>query len=96
MNMPDFLHKFLRKIRGKPALSDGAIINLIRRLESTLENELSCDEVFALMDDYAEANMQGEDVAHLKPLIRHHLEMCRECDEEYEAFLQVLENTPSE
>ena len=51
------------------------------------------DEVFALVDEYAEASQRGEDVASLKPLIRHHLDMCRECDEEYQALLSVLEGT---
>ena len=43
--------------------------------------------------EYAEASQRGEDVDNLKPLIRHHLEMCKECDEEYQALLRVLEGT---
>lgn len=94
MKIQQFLRSAFRQLRGDPQLSDSAVHNLIRRLELTLKEELSCDEVFALVDDYAEAELEGQDVAHLKPLIRHHLEMCRECEEEYEALLQVLEGSP--
>lgn len=63
------------------------------RLLKTNEDELSCDEVFELIDEYAEANLPQKEAARLKPLILHHLDMCRECDEEYEALLKVLEET---
>jgi hypothetical protein len=94
MKIQHMFQSVLRKLRGNPGLSDTAVQNLIRRLESTLDDELSCDEVFAMVDVYAEAELQGQDIARLKPLIRHHLDMCRECEEEYEALLQVLEGSP--
>ena len=93
MKTPEFLRKFVRRLRGDPELPDAAIHRLVSRLVDTREDELSCDEVFSLVDDYAEAYQRGEDVVYLKPLIRHHLDMCRECEEEYEALLRVLEAT---
>ena len=93
MNIKQFFKNILRRLRGEPALSDAAVENLVRRLQITHEGELSCDEVFALVDEYAEADLRGEDVASLKPLIRQHLDMCRECEEEYQALLSVLEGT---
>lgn len=95
MNMKHFFKKVIRRLRGEPEFTENAVKDLMRRLQNTHEEELSCDEVFALVDEYAEANQRGEDVASLKPLIRHHLDMCRECDEEYQALLQVLEGTHS-
>jgi len=89
--MLTFMRKLARKLRGEPELPDALIHRLLSRLAATREDELACDEVFALVGDYAEAYQRGEDVVHLKPLIRHHLDMCRECDEEYEALLRVLE-----
>ena len=93
MNVKHFFRKLTRQLSGQPELPDQVVHNLIKRLGNTREEELSCDEVFALVDEYAEASQRGEDVASLKPLIRHHLDMCRECNEEYEALLQVLEGT---
>ena len=91
MNIKKFFTKITKRLRGEPEFTDAMVENLVRRLQNTHEDELSCDEVFALVDEYAEASQRGEDVANLKPLIRHHLDMCRQCDEEYEALLRVLE-----
>ena len=95
MRIEQFFKKMTRWLRGEPELPDAVVENLMHRLLNTHEEELSCDEVFALVDEYAEASQRGEDVANLKPLIRRHLDMCRECDEEYQALLSVLEGTNS-
>jgi hypothetical protein len=95
MKIKQFFKFQIRKLRGEPELSDELVTKMMHRLVSTGEQELTCDEVFAMVDEYAEASQRGEDVASLKPLIRHHLDMCRECDEEYQALLSVLEGTNS-
>jgi len=95
MKIKHFFDKVFRRLRGEPEMDADYIIDLMHRLENTHEEELSCDEVFALIDEYAEANQRGEDVLSLKPLLRYHLDMCRECDEEYKALLQVLEGAGS-
>jgi hypothetical protein len=95
MKIMQFLKIQIRKLRGEPELTDELVTRIMHRLIETDEAELSCDEVFALVDEYAEANQRGENVASLKPLIRHHLELCRECDEEYQALLRVLEGCDS-
>ena len=95
MNIKQFFRKLTGKQNNGPELPDQVIYGLISRLENTRQDELSCDEVFALVDEYAEAIQRGEDVGGLMPLIRHHLDMCKECTEEYEALLQVLEETVS-
>ena len=95
MNIKQFFRKLTGKPDGQSKLPDQIVHNLIKRLVITRDEELSCDEVFALVDEYAEASQRGEDVASLKPLIRHHLDMCKECDEEYQALLRVLEGTRS-
>jgi hypothetical protein len=69
--------------------------NLMRRLEKTQDVEYSCDEAFALIDEYAELILQGEDVGDMMPLVQHHLEMCPDCAEELEALLAILESTQS-
>lgn len=91
MNIKQIFHKFSRKLRGEPELPEQLLHRLISQLENTCEDELSCDEIFALVDEYAEVNLSGKDADKLMPLLRHHLDMCRECGEEYEALLRVLE-----
>ena len=59
-------------------------------LANTQEVELTCDEVFALLDQFAEMSARGEDVASAMPLVHAHLDRCGDCREEYEALLNVL------
>lgn len=96
MNIMQFFKKISRRLRGEPEITEDLVVDLMRRLQNTHEEELTCDEVFELIDEYAEASHRGEDVQSLKPLLRRHLDLCRECDEEYKALLQVLEATATE
>jgi hypothetical protein len=64
---------------------------MLKMIESTQEEELSCDDVFELLDVYAEMAQHGEDMAKLLPLVKHHLEMCPDCREEYEALMRILD-----
>lgn len=76
-----------------PQLPDELIESLIRSLEHTHEQECTCDEVFAVVDQYAEAEVHGDDAARLMPLIKQHMELCHNCCEEYEALLDILEKS---
>lgn len=54
---------------------------------------MPCDEVFAFLDESAERARKGENVAHLMPLVKQHLDMCPDCQEEYEALVRILAAT---
>jgi hypothetical protein len=90
------LHEFVQRVRTifhrDARLTDDLIRELIRSLESTQDDECSCDDVYALLDQYAEIQIRGEDAARLMPLLKEHIESCDECHDEYEALLRVLEN----
>jgi hypothetical protein len=62
-------------------------------LALTQEEELTCDEVFALIDQFTEMAIRGEDVAGLMPLVKQHLDLCGDCREEYEVLQGILTNT---
>jgi hypothetical protein len=66
---------------------------LLQMVENTDEIEIPCDEVFDLLDQYVELEARGEDVAHLLPMVKRHLDRCRDCHEEYEALARVFEAT---
>jgi len=70
---------------------DPMMKNLLRSLAMTEEHEISCDDVFAVLDEFAEAVRRGENVLLLIPLVRQHLDMCPDCREEYEALLRMLQ-----
>jgi len=79
------------KPEQKMAMTSDQAKKMLRMIENTQVEELSCDEAFELLDVYAEMAARGEDVANLFPLVKHHLEMCPDCQEEYEAVMRILE-----
>lgn len=64
---------------------------LMDKVARTQAQEYDCQEVYELVDRYAEAAAQGQDAGAMLPLVKHHLEMCAECLEEYQALLSILE-----
>jgi hypothetical protein len=94
MPMLDFLNRWLRKKNSKnapqAAMTPEAIKGLLKKLEITHAEELSCEEAYDLIDQYAELLQNGEEAARLLPLVEHHLEMCFDCKEEFEALMRAL------
>lgn len=79
---------------GMPEISPTQAKAMLRMVGKTEELEISCDEVQRLLSEYAEMALRGEDTASLLPLVHHHLEMCPDCREEYEALMQILQSPP--
>jgi len=65
---------------------------MMMMLTNTREQELTCDEVLAVLDQFAEMAARGEDVSRLMPLVKHHLDMCPDCMEEYKVLEQIVLN----
>ena len=79
--------------RSLSRLSVGHAAILGRELESTQEIEFDCEQVYQLLDQFAEAVRRGENGAPWMPRIRAHLERCSDCGQEFEALLAVLQAT---
>lgn len=92
--MKKFFDMFKRHPK-KAEHHDPAMSTLLRAIAMTEEQELSCDDVYALMDQFAEMVQHGEDASRLMPMVQKHLKMCPDCREEYEALLQMME-TPAQ
>jgi hypothetical protein len=67
------------------------IRKLLPALEITDEHELDCDQVFEALDIYAEADLAEKEANELYTLVKHHLMICADCEEEYQALLRILE-----
>ncbi|MEW5829962.1 MAG: hypothetical protein AB1846_13800 [Chloroflexota bacterium] len=65
---------------------------MMAMLSNTQEVELTCDEVFGLLDQFAELAARGEDVSQLMPLVKQHLDMCADCREEYRVLEKIVLN----
>lgn len=63
---------------------------IMAMLSQTREVELTCDEVFALLDEFAELAAQGEDVRQLMPLVQQHLDTCPDCRDEYKVLESIV------
>ena len=70
---------------------DPMMKKMLQSLAMTEEYEISCDEVFAVLDQFTEAVMRGENVLLFMPLVYQHLDMCPDCREEYETLLRMLQ-----
>ena len=94
MKVQDLIQQIRDFFRRKPGgLSDTMIEQLIRSLANSNEDELSCNEVYDLLDQYAESHLRGEDAERLMPLLKEHLDVCHECCDEYEALISAVEGS---
>lgn len=101
MSTDNFFSKIIKRLKaGKrnPQTStephpDEMMGKLLRMVADTDEVEIGCDEVFEMLDQYVELEARGNDVAHLYPLVKRHLDKCRDCHEEYTALVRVFEAT---
>lgn len=102
--MESLLGKLRRLFRrggqpSRPAAADSRD-DLARRLVAIIERtqpaECTCEETYALIDQFTEALERGDDVSNLMPLVKRHLEICADCKEEFEALLRVMQASPSQ
>ena len=63
---------------------------MMAMLSRTQDVEMTCDEVFALLDEFTELAVQGEDVRHLMPLVQQHLDTCPDCRDEYKVLESIV------
>lgn len=70
---------------------DAMTMMTLQALAKTEEHEISCDDVFAVLDELVEAVKRGENPLIFMPLVRQHLDMCPDCREEYETLLRMLQ-----
>jgi hypothetical protein len=84
--------------RGDTAVStinQQNLVDLMQRLEKTMEDAYSCEEAFALLDEYVELVADDEEARRLMPLVQNHLDMCPDCRDEFEILLHVLKTADS-
>jgi hypothetical protein len=66
----------------------------LQNIHRTQEEEISCSECFDGVSHFVEVELAGEDAPARLPQLKHHLDQCAACREEYETLrdLQRLEN----
>ena len=98
MRLTKAIKRFFQRLgwenEGEKMQPPEALRKIIQMIENTQEIELSCDDVYALLDQYTELANRGGDTKELMPLVDHHIEICPDCEEEFDALLRVLKAAP--
>lgn len=81
-----FRHRFKKWYQPDPTME-----KRLKALAISDKNDISCEEVFVVLDQFAGAIQRGENVLLFMPLIRQHLDVCPACREEYETLLRMLQ-----
>jgi len=63
---------------------------LLSQVSRTCDEELDCGDCLAAIAEFVELELVGAEVPEALQRIRHHLEMCPECAEEYEVLYAVF------
>jgi hypothetical protein len=71
-------------------LSYQQITNLIELAVTTKDDSLGCDGCLELMDQFAQAELDGATIPKALECVRIHLESCKCCKDEYEALMIAL------
>jgi len=58
----------------------------LQTIYHTQDDEISCSECFDAVSHFVELEISGEEAASKLPRVKHHIEQCRACREEYEAL----------
>ena len=63
---------------------------IVRMIARTREEEIGCEKCYAEMDRFVDMLIAGKKPEEAMPLVQHHLEMCGDCHEEFEALFEAL------
>jgi uncharacterized protein with PIN domain len=72
-------------------LNRDQIMNLVRLLGMTQDDEINCNECLDKVAEFAERQLAGQAIPEAFKAVQHHLAFCAECSEEYEALIIGLE-----
>jgi hypothetical protein len=76
---------------------DAKQLTQLMQLSATASSEdtLGCNGCFELMDQFAQAELEGREMPHALEMVRVHLEQCKCCRDEYDALLSALREIES-
>lgn len=66
------------------------ITRLVEMAIATKQDALGCDGCLELMDQFAQAELDGIDVPEALEVVRTHIEQCKCCKDEYQALMSAL------
>ncbi len=73
------------------ALSPTEIRGLLGWIGLTRESEIDCDQCLDKVAEFAERELTGRTIPESLESVSHHLQLCADCREEYEALQRALQ-----
>lgn len=73
-------------------LSSEVLKKMVKSIAMTRPDEITCDECFEQLDQFAEQVLEGKPAAEAMPLVEDHLNRCMDCREEFEALLEAMKS----
>ena len=62
----------------------------------TKDEEIGCMECYEELDNFVEMHLEGKKPEEALPLVKHHLDLCPACKEEYSALIEAMESLSNE
>jgi Zn finger protein HypA/HybF involved in hydrogenase expression len=72
------------------SLTVNQIQTLVSLIVTTEPDQVSCDECFGQIGEFAEKSLEGKELPEGMQTIQRHLEQCPCCKGEYTALLEAL------
>ena len=72
-------------------LQTETLTKVVKDVLATRPDEMDCGSCHSQIDSFVEMLREGKKASEVKPLVKHHLDMCGDCNEEFQALLQALE-----
>ncbi|MBE2222248.1 MAG: zf-HC2 domain-containing protein [Anaerolineae bacterium] len=93
-NNPEPIENREHEPDNSTALNATIVKNLMEMLNHTYEGMYSCEEAFALLDEYVELIADDEDAVVLMPYVKRHLDKCPNCHDVYTTLLNIIQSEP--
>lgn len=75
-----------------PHLTRDQVSTIVQMLGLTRDREFDCGECLQHVSEFAECQLADKPVDDVMESVQHHLALCPECREEFEALLAILKS----
>ncbi len=93
MNIKNFFQNIRNGFKPQLEMQDEVVLKFLQVLENIRSEGLSCEEMYAQLDEFVEREVGSHDAAKIMPLIQEHIDICADCCDQYTALLDVLEHS---
>jgi uncharacterized protein with PIN domain len=73
-------------------LNTDILKNMLRAVIATKEVEIGCDDCYEKLNKFIEMEINGKSPEQAMPLVKDHLDRCKDCRQEYEALLKAIQS----